>query len=99
MANGQAGTMVTQVSKPAVSPISKSAERSMSCGLRVWKRRFGNLRYGMFSAHNFVSVEPGQRADEMRSSFGGDEEKSDWRSLDRPGLYSTTCTLLRLLTR
>jgi hypothetical protein len=28
---------VAQVSKPAVSPISKSAWRAMSCGLRVWK--------------------------------------------------------------
>src|SRR5437660_1460001 len=28
---------VAQVSKPAVSPISKSAARVMSCGSRVWK--------------------------------------------------------------
>jgi hypothetical protein len=31
------GTTVPQVSKPAVSPISKSADRTTSCDWRVWK--------------------------------------------------------------
>ena len=44
-----ARTGVAQVSKPAVSPISKSARRAITCGLRVGNPRYsrlGSLRYG-----------------------------------------------------
>ena len=61
-----AQTKVAQVSKPAVSPISKSARRATACGLRV-----GNPRYSRLGSLRYSGSES-RRAKSRREESQGD---------------------------
>jgi hypothetical protein len=60
--------LVAQVSKPAVSPISKSAEREIFEAYRIFQiRRFKNLRYSRLGSLRYHHINLIQAIHELKS--------------------------------